>query len=285
MRILLIAASLLVLATAAPAEEITVAAAADLQYAMQDLSALFEKSNPDTKLQVTYGSSGNFVTQIKSGAPFDLFLSADTKYAEALSKEGFAKTAPKIYAIGRIVLWTRKDSGVDLRKKLEALIDPKVQTIAIANPQHAPYGQRAKQALVHYQLWKRVEKKLVLGENVAQAAQFLLTGNAQVGIISLSLAQSPPLKGSGYYYQIPDEAYEPLEQAYVVLKGSEKKAGVLAFAKFLEGKEAQKVLKRYGFSIPKTEAELLKIEADKQKKLMEPKGSKAPGKVPPAVKH
>src|SRR5271166_1698960 len=178
----------------APAQEITVAAAADLNYALKELAARFEKKTGD-KVTLSFGSSGNLFAQIESGAPYDLFFSADEAYPKKLAAEGFAESASlHIYAIGHLVLWVPNGSGLDPQKlHMDLLLQSSVQRIAIANPEHAPYGRAAKAALEHFGLQDRVAKKLVLGENISQAAQFVQSGNAQAGLIALSLAMSPAM--------------------------------------------------------------------------------------------
>src|SRR5437773_2096038 len=196
---------------------LTVAAASDLQAALPILAAQFEKETGQT-VTLTFGSSGNFFTQIQNGAPFDVYLSADIDYPQRLERAGLAERGSLfMYATGRIVLWTRTDSGIDVRRGLPVLAEASVRRIAIANPKHAPYGRAAVAALRHEQLYERVRSKLIFGESVSQAAQFVDSGNADVGIIALSLALAPPLKSGGTYYEIPADFYAPIEQAAVVL--------------------------------------------------------------------
>ena len=192
---LLVGLTLCVTCFMAHAEKITIAAAADLKFAMDDLITTFNKANTADKVEVTYGSSGKFNTQIQQGAPYDMFFSADIAFPRELAKAGFAASEVKPYAFGRIVLWS---ASMDASKMtLASLTDPKVARIAIANPKHAPYGKRAEEALRASGLWATVEPKLVYGENIAHTAQFVQTGNAQVGIIALSLAVNPVLASKG----------------------------------------------------------------------------------------
>jgi molybdate transport system substrate-binding protein len=151
--------------------------------------------------------------------------------------------------VGRVVLWTRSDSGIDVSKGLTALLDPRVTRVAIANPAHAPYGQRAKESLQHAGLWERIQPKLVLGENISQSAQFVQTGNAQAGIVSLSLALAPAMK-DGRYLLLDPSTHKPLEQGYVLLKRAGGNGEARRFAAFLETKEAREILKGYGFGVP-----------------------------------
>src|SRR5580693_6819565 len=192
-----------------PCGEVTVAAASDLTYAMNEITASFEKETGCT-VRVSFGSSGNFLTQIENGAPFDVFFSADIAYPKKLEAEGLAAPGSTyLYAIGKIVLWTRKDSRVDVSKGLSVLREPAVRKIAIANPEHAPYGRAAEEALRHSGVYEAVKGRLVLGENISQAAEFVESGNADAGILALSLVVSPGLKEKGRFWSIPEDLYAP----------------------------------------------------------------------------
>lgn len=227
---------------------ITVAAAADLKFAMDEIATTFKQTQPADHVEVVYGSSGKFNTQIQQGAPYDLYFSADIAFPRQLAKAGFAASAVKPYAIGRIVLWS---ASLDASKMtLGSLTDPKIARIAIANPTHAPYGKRAEEALRASDLWEKVESKLVYGENIAHTAQFVLTGNAQVGIIALSLALNPELAGKGGYWLIPDELHEPLEQAFIITKRAEDNAAARRFADYMGSEAARAVMVKYGFVLP-----------------------------------
>ncbi|MDD5301053.1 MAG: molybdate ABC transporter substrate-binding protein [Gallionella sp.] len=229
-------------------QKITIAAAADLKFALDEIVVLFGKAHPGDQVETVYGSSGKFQAQIRQGAPFDLYFSADIAYARALKAEGFAASEAQPYAVGRIVLWSpSRDAG---RMTLTDLADPAIQKIAIANPKHAPYGKRAEEALKAAGVWEKVEAKLVYGENVAQTAQFVQTGNAQVGIIALSLALSPELAKQGGYTLIPDKLHQPLEQGFIITRHAAGNPLAQAFASFMAGKEARMVMTRYGFALP-----------------------------------
>jgi len=236
----------------ARADELSIAAAADLNYCLEDLNTAFQQSHPNAVLKVSSGSSGNFFAQIKNGAPFDVFLSADMSYPKELIKAGLAQEADVVqYAVGRIVLWTTNEK-VDVSRGLGALRDAEAVTkIAIANPDHAPYGRAAKAALEHEGLWKEVEGRLVLGENIAQTAQFVQTGNADAGIVALSLVMAPKLAGVGHYFEIPVETYPPLEQGAVITKTGAGKPLAKAYLDFLRSAEARKIFDRYGFRLAK----------------------------------
>src|ERR1700731_199974 len=194
------------------AQAVKVAAAADLKFAMTELAAQFEKQS-GAKLDVTYGSSGNFLTQIQNGAPFDLFFSADSEYPKKLEAAGLAEPGTlREYAVGHIVIWTPRDSGIDAAKAgWQSLLDQRVKKIAIANPDHAPYGRAAMAALKTAGIYERVKDKLVYGENISQAAEFVQSGNAQAGIVALSLALSPTMR-NGSRWEIPVDSYPPIKQ-------------------------------------------------------------------------
>lgn len=235
----------------APAREIRVAAASDLQFALNDLAAEFEERTGN-KVIPTYGSSGNFFSQIQNGAPFDLFFSADMDYARKLEASGHAEPATlAIYAIGRIVVWVPANSPVDMAERgWDALLDPAVQKISIANPQHAPYGRAAVAALKSAGIFEKVQNKLVYGENISQAAQFVESGSAQAGILALSLARSPVLRGKGKSWLVPMGAHPPIEQAAIVLQSSRNKPAARMFLEFVKGQAGRAVLAKYGFTLP-----------------------------------
>lgn len=246
-RTLLLACSLLLAATA-QAEKITIAAAADLKFALDEIVARFNKAHPADEVQLVYGSSGKFHTQLQQGAPYDLFFSADIAYARELAKAGLAASEVRPYAVGRIVLWSASQDASKMT--LASLADPKISRIAIANPRHAPYGKRAEEALRAAGLWAQVEPKLVYGENIAHTAQFVQTGNAQVGIIALALALSPELASKGGYWLIPDQLHAPLEQGYIITRRAEGKALARRFADHMDSPPARAVMARYGFALP-----------------------------------
>ncbi len=232
----------------AGAEQLTLAAAADLKFAMDEVLADFRKENASDSIEVVYGSSGKFYAQIREGAPYDLFFSADISYPNKLVADGYGASEVRPYAIGRIVLWsqTRFFPKVDLG----TLRERGLVHLAIANPKHAPYGKRAQEALVSLGLWEELEKKLVFGENVAHTAQMVQSGNAQVGIIALSLALSPALSQEGTSYLLPESLHEPLVQGYLLTKRASGNALAKRFALFVEQPSTRKTLIRYGFILP-----------------------------------
>jgi len=234
----------------ADAGEITIAAASDLNFVFRELVAEYEKSTGD-RVRLSLGSSGNFFAQIQNGAPFDLYFSADIAYPAKLEEAGLTVPGSLYpYAIGRIVLWAGKDSRLDLSKGMDVLIEPAIKKIAIANPKHAPYGRAAVAAMEHAQVYDRVKDKLVLGENISQAAQFVESGAADVGIIAMSLALAPPMQAAGRYWEIPVDAHSPIEQGAVILKGAKSQERAKAFLSFVQSAEGQAMMKRYGFVVP-----------------------------------
>jgi molybdate transport system substrate-binding protein len=233
----------------AQAREIRVAAAADLRFAMGELAEGFEKRT-GTKVNVTYGSSGNFFSQLQNGAPFDLFFSADIEYPRRLEADGLAEHGTlHQYAVGRIVIWMPSASRVDPAKVgWNALLDASVQRIAIANPEHAPYGRAAVAAMQNAGVYEQLKSKLVYGENITQAAQFVQFGNAQAGIVAMSLAVSPAMK-DGKSWEIPADMHPAIEQAAIILKSARNKVAAQAFLDFVKS-EGIAVLAKYGFALP-----------------------------------
>lgn len=232
------------------AQTLRVAAAADLQLAMNDLASQFEKKT-GTKVAVSYGSSGNFQAQIENGAPFDAFFSADVMYPERLVKAGVADAGSLVeYARGHLVLWAAANENLELAKRgFEVLKDPRVQKIAIANPEHAPYGRAAVAALKKAGLYDQVKNKLVYGENISQAAQFAQSGSAQVGMVAFSLTFAASMK-NGDKWEIPAEYYPPIQQEAVVMTSSPNKVAARAFLEFVKSEQGRKILADYGLAPP-----------------------------------
>jgi molybdate transport system substrate-binding protein len=243
-------ASALPQAAAKPCGTVTVAAASDLTYAMNEIAANFQKATGCT-IRLSMGSSGNFLTQIENGAPFDVFFSADIAYPKKLEAEGLAAPGSTyLYAIGKIVLWTRKDSRVDVSKGLSVLRDPTVQKIAIANPEHAPYGRAAEEALRQAGVYDAVKDRLVLGENISQAAEFVESGNADAGILALSLVVSPAMKDKGRAWNIPEHLYAPIQQGVVIVRASKNPQGASQLLDYIKLPSTAALLERYGFVLP-----------------------------------
>jgi molybdate transport system substrate-binding protein len=250
--ILFVLSALLFCPPATYAQAVRIAAASDLQFALDDLASRYQKQT-GRKLSLIYGSSGNFYAQIQNGAPFDLFFSADLRYAQKLVDTHFADADSLfVYARGQLALWAPSDAHRNLSQTgFAALRDPLVQKIAIANPDHAPYGRAAVAALQRAGLYDHIKSKLVFGENIAQAAQFAQSGSAQVGILALSLVLSPHMQ-SGDRWLIPSQLYPPLDQAAVLLNISVNKTDALAFLEFVKSDTAREVLSRHGFTLPES---------------------------------
>ena len=231
-------------------QKITVAAASDLQFVLREVADRFQKDT-GTQVELIFGSSGNLFTQIQNGAPFDVFFSADSEYPKKLESDGFVEPGTSYrYATGKIVLWTRKESKLDLSQGLEVLRDASIKKIAIANPEHAPYGRAAVAAMRKSNLYDQVADKLVLGENISQTATFVASGNADIGIIALSLALAPAISQQGRCGKIPSEAYPAIEQAAVVLKASKQKGLAEAFLKLLKDPQIILLMQKNGFTVP-----------------------------------
>jgi molybdate transport system substrate-binding protein len=231
--------------------ELVVAAAADLSAALQEIGDRYQKQS-GVQLKLSFGASGSLTQQIQNGAPFDLFFSADMDYPRQLIASGAADQASLYqYAVGKLVLWVPADSPLDLdRNGINVLLDPSVKKIAMANPQHAPYGRATAAALKHAGVYDRVADRLVLGENVAQAAQFVESGNAQAGFVALAHAVAPAMRGKGKYWEVPADFYPPLTQGVVVLSHSQHKKEAAEFLAYIKTKQAAELLRKYGFTLP-----------------------------------
>jgi len=228
-----------------------VAAASDLQFALTEIGTAFAAAT-GREVKLSFGSSGNFFRQIRDGAPFEMLLSADEDFVEKLVSAGLTKGAGDLYAIGRIAIIVPHGSGLKADGSLEdlaaALREGRVERFAIANPDHAPYGRRAEEVLRHTGLWDAIEDKLVLGENVSQAAQFAVYGSADGGIVAYSLALSPSVAALGEFALIPEDWHEPLRQRMVLLKDAGETARM--FHDFVGSAPGRAVLNRYGFVLP-----------------------------------
>jgi molybdate transport system substrate-binding protein len=232
------------------AGSMTIAAASDLKFALDETVKNFNKQFPQHDIKVIYGSSGKIYTHIQQGAPYDLYFSADISYPDLLKKEGLTSGPVTPHAVGRIVLWAPKGKIKAKDLSLEYLLSPSIKRIAIANPKHAPYGKRAEEALKSKGLWQSLQNKLIYGENISQTAQFVQTGNADIGIIALSLAMSQELIKNGHYILIPDQLHTPLEQGFVLTKRGEQNTAAQQFAAFMSSQEARQVMVKYGFVLP-----------------------------------
>jgi molybdate transport system substrate-binding protein len=204
-------------------------------------------------VEVSYGSSGAFFAQLQNGAPFDMFFSADVRYPHQLEEGGLTqKGSAFIYAHGRLVLWVPESSSIDVQKLgMKALVDDAAHKVAIANPEHAPYGRAAEAAMKTAGLYEQVKPRLVLGENIAQTAQFVQSGAADIGILALALALSGPMKDKGRYWEVPADSYPTLEQEGVILGAAKDRAAAGEFRAFVMSAEGRAVLERYGFVVPR----------------------------------
>lgn len=228
-----------------------IAAAADLKFALTEVTQRF-RDETGHAVTLTFGSSGNFFTQIKNGAPFQLFLSADETYVQKLAEDGLAKDGGALYAVGRLVVFAPKGSPLEVDGALVglavALGDGQIVHFAIANPEHAPYGRAAREALEAAGLWAKVEPLLVLGENAAQALQFATSGSAQGGILPLSLILSSQVEGLGTWALLPEASHAALRQRMVLLKDAGEVAS--SFYDFMQTPAARQIMQRYGFVLP-----------------------------------
>jgi len=232
-------------------QALVVAAAADLSSALTEIGANYEKTS-GVKVKLSFGASGAITQQIQNGAPFDIFFSADIDYPKQLIASGNADAGSLYqYAVGKLVLWVPADSGLDVEHQgMDILLSPAVKKISLANPQHAPYGRAAVAALKHAGMYDRVADRLVMGENVSQAAQFAESGNAQAGFVALAHASAPSMQGKGKYWLVPADYYPTLTQGAVTLSHSEHKKTAENFLAFVKTKECADILRKYGFSLP-----------------------------------
>jgi molybdate transport system substrate-binding protein len=239
------------------AQEITVAAAADLNFALKEMAQKYE-AKTGVKVKLTFGSSGNFFSAIQNGAPYDVYFSADVDYPKQLEAAGLTEPGTMYeYAVGRLVLWAPRDSPLDVTLGMKLLGDARVRKIAIANPKHAPYGRAAVAAMKSAGVFEKVETKLVLGENISQTAQFVQTGNADVGLVALSLLARPSKTSQdgapvieGKHWLVPAETYPAIRQAAVVVKASREKEAARKFLEYVKSDEGREILRKYGFEKP-----------------------------------
>jgi molybdate transport system substrate-binding protein len=253
----LIAVGIVLSACSRPADPtqpqtLTIAAASDLKFALDEAIRQFRSQHADIDVQPIYGSSGNFYTQITNHAPFDIFMSADMEYPHNLEKNGLVLDGSEFtYAVGRIVIWTRNDSPIDVSHlEMQALLDPSIKKISIANPDHAPYGRAAVAAMQKYGVYDKVKDKLVRAENVSQALEFIDSGAAQAGIVAMSLASAPNVSSRGKYFEVPLDSYPRMDQGGVILKNVRNRQAAEKFRTFLLSPECRAIFKQFGFSLP-----------------------------------
>lgn len=244
-----LAALLLFTSPFAAAGTLTVAVAANVQYAFDDIAAAF-KAQSGHAIKPVFNSSGKFTAQIMNGAPFDVFLSADMEYPEKLHREGHAAAAPKVYAYGTLVLWTLKD--LDLADWQRVLAGPAVAKIAVANPKTAPYGRETMKALAHFRLAEAIQPKLVFGESISQTNQYIHSRTADAGFTAKSVVVSPEMQGQGKWIELPKESYQPIAQGIVVLKHGTKTNAAVAqqFHDFVLSATSRTILQRHGYLLP-----------------------------------
>jgi molybdate transport system substrate-binding protein len=232
---------------------VRVAAAGDTKFALDELIEAFRRQHPEIEVPVTYGSSGNFYAQLSNKAPFDMFFSADLEYPRRLIREGRAAPDSEfLYGVGRLVVWVPRRSSIAVeRLGMEALGDPLVRKIAIANPAHAPYGRAAETAMKNLGVYDKIKSQLVYGDSVMQAFQFVESGSADIGIVSHSLALAPPLRDKGRFWEIPLEAFPRQNQGGVILSWAQDRAAANALRNFVLSGDGETILHRYGFETPR----------------------------------
>jgi molybdate transport system substrate-binding protein len=230
------------------AQTVKVAAAGNLRFILEEIKTKYSLVNPEAYIAVNLGSSGALVQQITNGADFDLFMAADKINPERLKSQGMVKGDVKTYAFGKLVIWS---NTVDVSKGMEIITENSVKRIAIAKPEVAPYGARAVECLMHYNLFDKVKDKIVYADNIAQTAQFALTGNAEIGFIALALAMAPEMKGS--YFVLDTNSYNPVEQAMVLMKSPQSNPEATRFMDFILSAECTPIFEKYGYKVPKHE--------------------------------
>ena len=237
------------LARAAEQGTVRVASAADLRFTMDEIVEAFRRERPAVDVLVTYGSSGNFYAQLSNRAPFDIFFSADVDYPRRLIRQGLALADSEfLYAVGRLVIWVPRNSPIEVEKLgMQALRSPSVRRIAIANPRHAPYGRAAEAAMKSLGVFDQVKDQLVLGDSVMQAAQFVDSGGAEIGIISHSLALAPALWDKGRFWEVPIDTYPRREQGGVILSWAKDRPAAEALRDFVLSEGGRAILRRHGF--------------------------------------
>lgn len=240
-------ATLLLICSIVNAQTVRVAAAGNLRYILEDIKDAYNKSNPKIKVEITLGASGALTTQIINGAAFDFFMSADKVFPDKLKAQGVAASAVKTYAFGKLCLWSKT---IDVSKGIEALNDSKITHIAIAKPETAPYGARAVQVMQYYKMYDQNKAKLVYADNIAQAATFAETGNAEVAFLAYALLFGPDMKGKGSFALLDPQSYKPVEQACVLLKGWERNPSAKKFMDFVLSAECRPIFEKYGFILP-----------------------------------
>lgn len=229
------------------AQSVHVAAAANLRYVLEEIKGSYQKKYPSATVNLSFGSSGTLTQQILNGASYDLFLSADNVYPHKIAEKKLAAGPVSMYAFGKLALYS---STINVSKGLKVLTDPTVKRIAIANPETAPYGKRSVEILEKQALYKIIKSKIIWGENIAQTIQFASTGNAEVGLVALSLLKTPEISGKGYVFVIPDSMYLPIEQSGVLLKQASENSEAARFMNYILSAQSKPIWEKYGYSVP-----------------------------------
>jgi molybdate transport system substrate-binding protein len=248
MKPLLISVLMFVASVNLVAQSVRVAAAANLRFVLDDIKSVYAETHPGVKIDVTLGASGALVTQIMNGAQYDFFMAADKMFPEKVKADGAAVGDVKTYAFGRLALWS---TTLDVSKGINIVTDPSVVRIAVAKPESAPYGDRALQCLSYYHLFTKVQHKIVYADNIAQAAQYVATGNAEVGFLALALVLGPEMRNKGTYLLLDPKSYTPVEQACVLIKTRSPNSAAPAFMEFVLSKACRPIFEKYGYLLPK----------------------------------
>ena len=246
MKRIIISLTILVAIITASAQKVNVAAAANLRYVLEEIKTAYLKQNPKAKVNLTFGASGMLVQQIQNGASFDFFMAADNEFSLKLKDKGLTTGPMSTYAFGKLAIYS---TTLDVEKLgLGALKDESIKKIAIANPETAPYGERAVEVLKSQKLYDGLKSKIVLGENISQTAQFAFTGNAEVGFIALSLALAPDMDKKGSYYIVPQSLYKPIEQACILIKTPVLNTEAAKFKKFVLSPATKSIWEKWGYN-------------------------------------
>ena len=229
------------------AQKVNIAAAANLRYVLEEIKTAYVKQNPRAKVNLTFGASGMLVQQIQNGASFDFFMAADNEFPLKLKEKGLTTGAMSTYAFGKLVIYS---TTLDVDKLgLGVLKNPTIKKVAIANPETAPYGERSIELLKSQKLYESLKSKIVLGENISQAAQFAFTGNSEIGFIALSLALAPEMTGKGSYYIVPQNLYKPIEQACILIKTPVLNTEASKFRKYVLSDATKGIWEKWGYGI------------------------------------
>ena len=247
MKRIIISLAILLATITVSAQKVNVAAAANLRYVLEEIKTAYLKQNPKAKVNLTFGASGTLVQQIQNGASFDFFMAADNEFPLKLKEKGLTTGPMSTYAFGKLAIYS---TTLDVSKQgLDILKSSAIKKIAIANPETAPYGERAVQLLKSQKLYESLKSKIVLGENISQTAQFAFTGNAEIGFVALSLALAPDMAGKGDYYIVPQSMYQPIEQACILIKTQVLNTEAAKFKKFVLSPNSKAIWEKWGYGL------------------------------------